>query len=193
DGLTGGTGNDVYLVDTTGVTVVESAGGGMDEVRTSLASYTLAAEVEYLTYTGSGNFTGNGNTLANLIQGGAGNDTLTGGGGSDTLTGAAGADWFKFGTADVVTGANADRITDFVAGTDMIDVSGVDANSAVSGDQLYSFIGTSAFSGTAGQLRYAVLGDGTTHLYGDHNGDRNADFELVLTGSLSLTAANFKL
>ena len=51
---------------------------------TTLANYSLGGNVQNLTYTGTGNFTGNGNGLANTITGGAGNDTLFGNGGADT-------------------------------------------------------------------------------------------------------------
>ena len=61
---------------------------------TTLATYTLGANVENLTYTGAVAFAGTGNTLANVITGGAGADTLTGGANSagagvDKLTGGA--------------------------------------------------------------------------------------------------------
>ncbi|NVM77439.1 Ca2+-binding RTX toxin-like protein [Duganella sp. SG902] len=88
DTLIGGAGNDTFVVDVAGDVVTEAVGGGTDLVQTALATYTLGANVEQLTYTGSGNFTGNGNALDNLIMGGIGNDTLTGGAGNDTLGGA---------------------------------------------------------------------------------------------------------
>ena len=92
DTLTGGAGNDVYLVDNVSDMVTENAGEGTDEVRTSLASYTLAANMEKLTYIGAANFTGTGNTAANIVTGGAGDDTLIGGAGADTLIGGDGFD-----------------------------------------------------------------------------------------------------
>ncbi|WP_246015994.1 calcium-binding protein, partial [Azospirillum griseum] len=104
DTLVGGLGNDVYIVDDAGDVVTELAGEGSDEVRTSLSSYSLSANVETLTYTGTGNFTGVGNALDNLIQGGVGNDTLSGGVGNDTLVGGLGNDVYIVDDAgDVVT------------------------------------------------------------------------------------------
>lgn len=85
-------GNDTYVVDDAGDVVVEATGAGTDLVRTTLASHTMAANVENLAYTGVGNFTGTGNGLANIIDGGAGNDTLSGDGGNDVLNGNAGND-----------------------------------------------------------------------------------------------------
>ena len=87
DAMNGGAGNDTFVVDNVGDTVTEAVGGGTDLVQTSLASYVLAANVENLTYTGAGNFTGTGNALANTITGGGGNDVLNGGAGADQLVG----------------------------------------------------------------------------------------------------------
>ncbi|GGB94156.1 beta strand repeat-containing protein [Pseudoduganella buxea] len=127
DRLLGGAGDDVYRVDTVGDKVVELPGAGTDTVQTSLATYTLAADVETLYYTGingkAGNFTGTGNALDNLIvgndgkdklAGGIGNDRLEGGLGADTLTGGAGGDAFVLGHDAL------DTVTDFVSGSDRL-------------------------------------------------------------------------
>jgi Ca2+-binding RTX toxin-like protein len=74
--LQGGTGNDVYVVSALGDSVFENAAEGTDTVQTSLASYNLSANVEHLTYTGTGGFTGRGNALNNTITGGSGSDTV---------------------------------------------------------------------------------------------------------------------
>ena len=83
DAMSGGLGDDIYIVDNASDTVTEQVGEGTDEVRTTLASYTLAANVERLTYTSTAAFIGMGNALGNILTGGTGNDTLTGGDGSD--------------------------------------------------------------------------------------------------------------
>ncbi len=114
--LQGGTGNDTYIVSVASDTITEFAGEGTDTVQTNLASFTLPANVENLTYTGSGNFAGTGNSAANVI---------TGGSHDDSLTGAGGADRFVFsGPA-----SGHDTITDFTAdnasaGHDLIDLQG---------------------------------------------------------------------
>lgn len=116
DVMLGGRGNDIYIVDNAGDTVSEfqssAAGflassrdaGGVDEVRTTLAKYTLptdyTSKIENLTYTGSGAFTGTGNNLNNVIKSGNGDDTLSGGAGNDTLDGKFGADYMAGGTGD---------------------------------------------------------------------------------------------
>ncbi|SCZ13531.1 peroxidase family protein [Microvirga guangxiensis] len=84
DLMVGGTGNDTYVVDDADDVVVEAAGGGTDTVQTTLAAYTLGANVENLTYRGGGAFAGTGNDLDNVLTGGAGVDTLDGGAGNDT-------------------------------------------------------------------------------------------------------------
>jgi Ca2+-binding RTX toxin-like protein len=107
DSMEGGTGNDLYFVDDAGDQVTELAGGGAaDEVRTTLAAYTLADQVETLRFTGVGNFAGTGNALNNRLFGGAGNDTLDGGAGNDTLTGGAGNDTYHVDSSgDVIVEA----------------------------------------------------------------------------------------
>ena len=124
-----------------------------------------------------------------------GADLLFGAAGRDTLTGGAGADLFAFAGGDFggTTAATADSILDFSkAQGDKIELSLVDARTATAGDQAFSWIGTGAFSGVAGQLRYAQSG-GDTLVYGDTNGDRVADFAIHLEGLVSLAATDFVL
>ncbi|WP_158272251.1 family 16 glycosylhydrolase, partial [Caulobacter sp. HMWF009] len=84
DTLAGGRGNDVYVVDNAGDVVTELSGQGSDTIRTTLTTYTLGANIENLTFTGTGFFNGTGNDLANVLTGGIGPDTLAGGLGDDT-------------------------------------------------------------------------------------------------------------
>jgi Ca2+-binding RTX toxin-like protein len=62
-----------------------------------------------------------GNGL-DLVVGGLGNDTIRGAKGTDTLTGGEGSDVFIFAT-DLDGKINIDTITDFVSGTDRIELS----------------------------------------------------------------------
>ena len=86
----GGTGNDLYRVDSTSDTVDE-IGDGTDTVELS-ATFTLPTDVEHLTRTGSANVDGTGNGDANTITGNSGNNVLSGLGGGDTLNGGGGSD-----------------------------------------------------------------------------------------------------
>jgi Ca2+-binding RTX toxin-like protein len=221
DYMEGNAGDDVYTVDNAGDTVVEAAGEGIDHVYSTVSVYTLPAEVENASWSSfSGSFIATGNVLDNVISGlsggdslsgmdgndtlnggsggdtldgGDGDDVLTGGAGIDTSTGGAGADSFRFVTQyESGLGASADRITDFAPGTDLIDLGGIDADTVAGGNQAFAFVGNAAFSSTAGELRY--YDDGTdTWVQGDTNGDGMADFEIALTGVLTLVATDFIL
>lgn len=104
DLLTGGTGDDTFIVRSRLDRVSEQNLGGADTVLTGLSSYTLPAFVETLRYTGTDNFAGTGNWLANTLIGGGGADTLDGAGGADTLLGGLGNDVYIVDNAgDVVT------------------------------------------------------------------------------------------
>lgn len=98
DVLIGGAGNDNYVVNHAGVTITENTGQGTDTVRTTLTTYSLAtlANVENLTFTGSGSFTGTGNAINNVITGGGSADTLTGGAGNDAINGGNNSDTAVF-------------------------------------------------------------------------------------------------
>lgn len=122
--LFGGLGDDVYIVSAND-TIVENAGEGVDAVATTNARFTLGANVENLDFTGTGAFTGTGNALANVIQGGTGADVLTGRGGDDTLVGDLGTDVAVFTglrTEYTVTlTLDGYQVTDNTAGRDGVD------------------------------------------------------------------------
>ena len=114
DTMTGGLGDDTYVVNHTGDVVVELAGEGVDTIETALGIYTLGDDVENLTYTGSGRFTANGNALANTLISGSSVDRLDGKAGADTMQGGAGNDTYVVENAgDVVieaAGGGDDRV-----------------------------------------------------------------------------------
>jgi serralysin len=151
---------------------------------------------------GSGNDTLIANDNACTLTGGAGNDTLIGGAGNDRLiggtgvdimTGNGGADTFVFviGDSSPASGQH-DRITDFVSGTDHIDLSGIDAIVSTAGVDQFRFIGNSAFDGSAGELDYAYNSTlGVTTVQGDTNGDRVADFAIDLVGNVVVGVSDF--
>ena len=131
DAMAGGAGNDTYYVDNSGDFVLEASNSGTDLVNSSI-SYVLGSNVENLIFTGTGNFAGTGNALANNIAGGAGNDTLTGGAGNDALDGGAGNDTLIGGAGNdtltggtgadlfIFIGTGTNTIADFTPGTDKI-------------------------------------------------------------------------
>jgi Ca2+-binding RTX toxin-like protein len=143
---------------------------------------------------GSGGDLLSGGAGHDLLNGREGEDTLNGGGGGDVLRGGAGADVFEFSAiADSPGGVDRDVIADFHrADSELIDLSAIDANTPVAGDQAFAFIGTGAFSGVAGQVRVQASGANLLVL-ADVNGDRVADFSVLVDGLTSLTADSFVL
>ena len=111
DTLKGGAGDDTYTVSDSRTTIVETYGGGVDTVLSSL-SHTLADNVENLTLTGTAAVNATGNQQANIITGNAAANVITGGLGSDILTGGGGGDTFV-----IAKGDGSDIITDFHAGS----------------------------------------------------------------------------
>jgi Ca2+-binding RTX toxin-like protein len=197
DYMFGGAGDDTYYISNALGTANEDADAGTDTVLTFISSYTLTDNVENLTFTGYTGFTGTGNALDNVITGGIGDDTLYGrsgadilygGAGLDNLYGEAGSDKFVFAsTADAGVGTTRDVINDFQTG-DLIDVSGIDADTTNPDDQAFTFIGADAFAGVAGSLRYAG-----GIVSGDVDGDAAADFEIQVVSAPTLGANDFIL
>ena len=136
-----------------------------------------------------------GNALNNVIVGNSGNNVITGGGGgADTLTGGGGHDTFKFvAVTDSAPGAY-DTITDFQHGVDTIDLSAIDANTSVAGDQAFGF--------SAGQTAAVQFNKVTWHqdtllnetiIQADNDGIGGAEIEIHLAGLKTLTASDFIL
>ena len=194
DTINGGNGNDTTsYAFYSGPIVANLTTGVVSFPGNSTLTDTLIS-IENLIAT-NGNDSVTGNSSANVLSGAAGNDTIIGGLGSDTLTGGLGIDIFKYNNlADSAFGAlNRDTITDFLLGVDKLDLSAIDANFTIAGDQAFTFLGSSAAFTNVGQLRYQVTG-GNLFLYG--NVDANlatSEFELQLSSLASITAANITL
>ncbi len=113
------------------------------------------------------------------------------------MTGGSEADTFVFTANNQSTTVSTTRdiITDFVVGTDIIDLSGIDAISNVGGNQAFSFVGTAAFT-ALGQVRYSyqvVSGVEYTVIETNSTGNLSADFSVALTGHLTPVAGAFVL
>ena len=97
---------------------------------------------------------------------------------------------FLLGDSSATSGQH-DRITDFLSGTDHIDLSGFDAISSTGNYDQFKFIATAAFHGAAGELNFFYNSStGVTTLQGDINGDGVADFAIDLTGNIAINLAD---
>jgi len=131
---------------------------------------------------GPGNDLLRGGAGNDTLDGGPGRDTLEGGAGADVLTGGAGADVFVFARiGHIGRGRDSDRITDFEAGRDRIDLRALDL----------SFDGR-GFSGEAGSVRFRSDGeDGRLAI--DANGNGRANAVLILEGVTSFDPGDLLL
>lgn len=133
-----------------------------------------------------------GGAGADTLSGGAGNDKIHGGAGADLMNGGAGSDVFIFDTlADIDYN---DVIKDFsTAQGDKIDLRAIDANTKVAGDQAFTYLGTHAFTGIAGELHMVRETGNIWHVEGDTNGDGMADFSFTINPGSALPATDFFL
>lgn len=143
---------------------------------------------------------------ADKIIGGAGNDKLNGlyaddilygGLGKDTLAGGSGEDTFLYKSTRESMVGQSDTIlrwdhTGKNKPMDVIDLSAIDANTKVSGNQDFSWLGTKEFTGHAGELRYE-RGATATMIYADTNGDREADMAIRIAHAVKLYGGDFLL
>jgi Ca2+-binding RTX toxin-like protein len=196
DTIVGGLGDDLL-----------SGGAGLDTIAGGEGNDILSGGADADTLAGnSGNDKVFGDAGRDQLQGGTGRDKLVGGGGNDRLTGDNGSDKLIGGNGrDTMTGGTgndififrtvkeirSDRIRDFTTG-DRVDLSGLDASQAEAGNQAFDFVGDTAFSGTAGELRYEALSD-KLMLQGDVDGDGLADFSIIMTGLTSLQTSDLIL
>ena len=186
DTLLGGDGSDTYRVDQSGDLVVESnadlALGGSDTVLTTLAAYTLPANVENLHLLATGTANGSGNALDNLLLASNGDNRLDGGTGNDTVS-----------YAFALTGVTVSLALDSAqatggSGSDMLlaieNLIGSNANDRLTGNGLAnSLAGGSGNDTLIGGLGADTLtgGDGSDAYYLDDPGD------LVVESNADLT------
>lgn len=201
----GGAGDDVYVLTDDYDVIWEVTGEGTDLIEMRYAGVLrMADNVENATMFEAGYV--RGNDLANMIrgsaghddimgeaggdrlEGGDGNDRLTGGAGRDILFGGTGSDTFIF--SDISHSEPSalrsdgrkilpDFIGDFVSGEDKIDLSLIDAVAGTSTNEIFTFIGTNAFSMRAGELRVELL-KGQLNILGDIDGNGVADLQITV-------------
>ena len=189
DEMYGGLGDDVYVVDDVADSIQEYAGEGTDTVQASI-TYTLAADLEDLTLTGSSAINGTGNGVDNVLIGNAGINTLTGSGGNDTLDGGpAGTDALRGGIGNdtyVVARTSGVTITENAnEGTD-----GVQASVTYTlGSNLekLTLTGTSAINGTGNTLANVITGNSGNNAL---NGGTGADTLIGGAGNDTYTIDN---
>ena len=172
DTMQGGAGNDTYVVDNVGDIVTENLGEGADLVKSSV-TYTLSANVEDLTLTGTTAINATGNTLDNVLTGNSAANTLNGGLGNDTLSGAAGADTMLGGLGDdtYTVDNSLDVVTENLSeGIDRVN-SSITLTLAAHVEVL-ALTGTSAINGTGNTLNNLVRGNtGSNTLNGGAGND----------------------
>jgi Ca2+-binding RTX toxin-like protein len=180
DTLSGGEGNDVLRGDGSGFRP-----GGDDFLRGDGGNDLLDG--------------GRGNDRMN---GGTGNDTLWGGLGGDFLVGEAGADIFQYFSVEesqnvLLNGVNQlDQIADFTQGQDKIDLSAIDANPTLAGDQAFTFVADPAhyigdWTGTVWQTTDPRSGFVTLNISVD--GSPAAEMQIYMSHPYQFTAADFIL
>ncbi len=180
-----------------------AAGAGQGDTYEEIENVTGGSFADNLRGDGNDNVL-EGGGVSDRLYGRGGNDTLNGGAGVDALYGNLGVDemtggpgasttdrFIYFNMIETGVGAgNRDIITDFQTGIDRIEIRRFDADTTQGGRQGFNFIADAAFSNTAGELRFEQTG-GNTIVQGDVNGDGLADFEIELTGTMTLVEGDF--
>jgi Ca2+-binding RTX toxin-like protein len=129
------------------------------------------------------------------MSGGDGDDLLISDGGRDVMSGGAGSDTFVFaGSLERANGTFiADQITDFRVGQDKIDLTSIDANLGVAGNQDFTWVGSAVVT-AVGQVGYTRSGDETRiWAYTDDTLPLQRQMIIKVNGQLTLTASDFEL
>ncbi|MDD1448344.1 hypothetical protein MEN98_19955, partial [Dolichospermum sp. ST_sed8] len=154
DTLIGGTGNDIYIVDSTTDTITENANEGTDTIQSSV-TFSLAnlPNIENLTLTGTVAINGTGNAANNVITGNTANNILDGGAGTDTLIGGTGNDIY-------IVDSTTDTITENASGgTDTIQSSVTYTIAALANVEYLTLTGTRAINGTGNAANNVITGN----------------------------------
>ncbi len=179
DQMAGGLGDDILIVDNAGDVVTEASGEGTDEVRTSLA-YTLGANLENLRLTGTGDVSGTGNALDNILRGNEAANALSGLDGADNLYGNGGNDTLDGGTGD-------DRLFGGAGNDTLIGGTGYDRMYGDVGDDTY-------YASDADDYAYEDAGEGVDQVFASVDHQLRANVEnLTLTGTAGLVGKGNEL
>jgi len=177
DTMRGGLGNDIYVIGTTFVDVIEeNAGEGVDTINAQMTfDLTSVANIENLTLVNGGSFNGFGDGGDNRVNGNSGNNSLDGRDGDDTLTGAAGTDTLIGGNGNdvYVVDSTGDKITELAGGgTDRVE-STVSFTIAAQPDvENLTLTGTGNINGTGNTGDNVITGnDGKNNLSGGDGAD----------------------
>ena len=158
DTLAGGAGDDTYVVNGVGDLILESALGGTDTVRTSLASYSLNVtnKLENLTFTNGAQLNiGVGNGLNNAFVGASGSDVFVGGGGADSYDSGAGDDYLLIDHLDTTINAGAGYDAVYVQ-----DTTGVNLNvGAAQAEWVYAYTGNDTLNASTSTVGVALNGE----------------------------------
>ena len=150
DRLVGGLGDDTYVVDNIGDVITENVNEGDDTVRSAI-TWTLGANLENLTLTGTTAINGTGNASRNVLTGNSASNTLNGGAGADIMSGGLGDDSYVL-----------DNIDDFVIenpgeGTDLVQTSLT--YTLTENVENLTLTGTAPINGTGNALDNIIIGN----------------------------------
>ncbi|MFC5068709.1 peroxidase family protein [Flaviflagellibacter deserti] len=200
DTVVGGAGNDLFVAevgDGNDSYFGDEPNGGTGIDTLDMSAITAAITVDLGTGVG-----GHGSTTSaqsgtdalwgveNVI-GGSGADSITASEAVNVMDGGAGNDTFRFLSA---AAANGDTIVNFQVG-DQVDLTGIDANSGVTGNQAFSLVAGPTFTAAAQlMVSYETRADGDyTVIQGNTGGDNTADFKLSLKGTHEFVPDDLKL
>ncbi len=181
DNMRGGLGDDIYVVDDLGDTVIELDGQGVDTVQSSV-SFTIVNNIENLTLLGSGNISATGNSGANILIGNDGDNLMRGGDGDDTISGGSGDDIISGNVGDdIISGDAGNDVLSGKAGNDQLD-------GGTGADQMVGGVGDDTYTvDNAGDVVIEVDGEGTDTVRSTISlGLGNAVENLTLLGSANL-------
>ena len=154
DTMRGGLGNDTFVVDNIGDKVIETSAlaSEIDHIL-SAVSFTLSANVEKLTLTGTGAINGSGNSLKNIMTGNDAANILNGGANADTLIGGLGNDTYMVDSAgDVVSETST-------LATEIDKVQSAVSHTLKANVENLILLGTAAINGVGNSLKNSITGN----------------------------------